>query len=122
MAGRRGVGPEKYWDVIVSSNELKKLIKQRADRYHVSFFKLAKEIGVDYEYLKKYYLNRVDVLSTPNIRQKQIIHLAELVGIDVRITLVMEEEEKFLGKLKQVRNRPYEHHGRSNKKKGTTTR
>lgn len=116
----RGPGPIKYWDVIVSSNELKKLIKERADRYHVDFFRLATEIGVDYDYFKNNYLNKVDVLSTPTIRQQQIINLAALVGIDIRITLVVEEEEKFLAKLKQVRNKPYVPYDGRHKKKRTT--
>lgn len=91
----------RYLDIIVSSSELKKLIKFRAEALNVSLYHVANAAGIRYATFKAYYLQEDDPKCSPALRQEHLIKVAEQLGIKIRVTLVLEDLEKVdITKLK----------------------
>ncbi|MEK0326672.1 MAG: hypothetical protein QQN63_13320 [Nitrosopumilus sp.] len=78
------------FDLILCSQELKKTIKGRIDKLEVSLFKLCEQLGFKYE-MVRLWMNITDPTNlNQRMKQWQVIVLAESLGIDIRITVVMK--------------------------------
>lgn len=80
---------------INTSNELRKLIFQQAERYSIPLTHICKKVRVDYrEFLKKYAnikeLSKKD--DSKILPDKKLVEIAELLGINVRIILVVKND------------------------------
>lgn len=84
----------KRTDIITDSRELKKLIVQRAKELNIHLPYAVKEAGMDWIKFKTFHLN-----SSNNegyrVPQKNLLILAKLLGIDVRIQLVIKSSENY---------------------------
>jgi len=84
--------PGYYYDVIVSSGEIKKLILHRIQELDVDLKLVLKEAGITEHAFKKTYLRSPDPVSTPALRQSHLISLLEVLGIDLKIRLIVEKD------------------------------
>jgi len=103
---RKGETTLRFWDIIVSSKELKKLMVERAKELDVSLFHVVRHAGINWSTFRTKYLYSEDVLSRPSIRQKHVLKVCEILGIDVRVTLNVVDPDKEV--LHKLRNKDYE--------------
>lgn len=89
---RKGSSPAFYYDIIVSSPEIKKLILHRIKVLDVDLKLVLKEAGIKEWAFKKRYLRHPDPVSTPALRQSHIISLLEVLGVKLKIQLVAEKD------------------------------
>ena len=81
------------FDLIVCSQELKKKIKERIDILKLSLYRLCAQLELDYK-KTQLWMNLSDPTnSNQRLKQWQVIQLAESLGIDIRITIVMKPLE-----------------------------
>jgi len=106
MSQRKGETRLRFWDIIVSSKELRKLIVERADELDVNIFHVVREAGLNWSTFKKRYLYSEDILSRPSIRQENILKVCEVLGLDIKLTITVTEPDKEL--LHKLRNKDYE--------------
>jgi len=85
--------PAYYYDMIVSSGEIKKVILARLDELEVDLNLVLKEAGITPHAFKKAYLRHPDPVSTPALRQSQLIKLLETLGVKLKIRLEVESKE-----------------------------
>ncbi len=101
-----------YLDIIVSSSEIKKLIKARAEALGLDLFKVAKEAGVSYRAFKKQYLQQDQPMSSPQLRQEHIIKILQVLGVLVKITVVETPLDKMSETyISSIRDKYYIDHG-----------
>ncbi len=80
----------KRFDLILCSQELKKEIKKRIVKLNVSLFNLCKQLDFNYEWVR-HWMNTSEPLSNNRkLKQWHAIRLAESLGIDIRITIVIK--------------------------------
>lgn len=82
-----------YYDVVISSGELKKLILSRIKELDVDLNLVLKEAGITNHAFKTKFLRDPDPVSTPKLRQSHIIRLLEVLGVKTRIQFVVENKE-----------------------------
>lgn len=76
------------FDIIICSQQLKKLIKERLDKLKVSLFELCEQLELNYRKVRL-WMNLADPInSNQAIKQWMVLIIAESLGIDVRITIV----------------------------------
>ena len=81
------------FDLIVCSQELKKVVKSRIDKLEVSLYRLCDQLNLKYDHVKL-WMNMTDpVNNNQRMKQWQVILLAESLGIDIRITVVLKPIE-----------------------------
>ena len=81
-----------YYDVIVSSVEIKKLILHRIDFLKVYLDLVLREAGITRHAFTTKYLLQKDPVSTPKLRQSHIESLLNVLGVDVKIQCVVEKD------------------------------
>lgn len=81
-----------YYDVIVSSAEIKKLILHRIDELDVDLKLVLREAGITNHAFKTKYLQHSDPVSTPKLRQSHIESLLNVLGIELRVNCVVEPD------------------------------
>ncbi len=81
-----------YYDVVVSSIEIKKLILHRIEELEVDLDLVLKEAGITKHAFKTKYLQQSDPVSTPKLRQSHIESLLNVLGIELRVTCVVEPD------------------------------
>ena len=82
-----------YYDLIISSGELKKLILARVDELGVNLSLALKEAGITDSSFRAKYLRTDNPVSTPALRQSHMIRLLEVLGIQTRVQFVVEDKE-----------------------------
>lgn len=78
----------KYRDIILDSSELKKVIKFRIKQLNIDNYTVCKENNVFYNVFKK-YLENDKSLSSPGLRQEHLINIAESLGINIRVQIII---------------------------------
>ena len=82
--------PFKFFDIIVSSSELKKLIIYRIEKLNLDHLQVCEANNVSYNSFKK-YLNNDKSLSTASLRQEHILNIAKSLGVNIRVQLVYND-------------------------------
>jgi len=82
-----------YYDLIISSGELKKLILARIEELDVNLSLVLKEAGIKDSTFRLKYLRTIDPVSTPALRQSHMIRLLVVLGIKTRVQFVVEDKE-----------------------------
>ena len=106
MSQRRGETRQRFWDIIVSSKELKKLIIERTEELDVKLFHVVKEAGMSWWSFRDNYLYSEDIMSGPSIRQATILKVCKILGIDVKMTITVVDPDPEL--ITKLRNKDYE--------------
>lgn len=81
-----------YYDVIVSSAEIKKLILHRIEFLEVDLDLVLKEAGITKNAFRTKYLEQKDPVSTPKLRQSHIESLLNVLGVEIKIQCVVERD------------------------------
>jgi len=84
--------PSYYYDIIVSSPEIKKLILHRIEVLQVDLKLVLREAGITEHAFKKAYLRHPEPASTPALRQSHIISLLEVLGVKLRVQVIAEKD------------------------------
>ena len=79
---------KKYLDFIVSSGEIKKLILDRAEILGLSIYQVCEEAGMNYDYFKKFYLQKQEPQCSFKLRQLDLIRIAAVVVVEIRLTIL----------------------------------
>jgi len=82
-----------YYDIIISSAELKKLILRRIKELDVDLKLVLEEAGVTHHAFNTKYLREKDPVSTPKLRQSHIMSILEVLGIDTQILFVVKNKD-----------------------------
>ena len=106
MQLRKGETTLRFFDIIVSSKELKKLISERAKELDVKLFHVVRHAGINWGTFKLNYLYAEDILSGPSIRQEHILKVCKTLGINARMTLTIVDPDPKV--LHELRNKDYE--------------
>ena len=85
-----------YYDLIVSSGEIKKLILKRIEDLEVDLDLVLKDAGISPYTFKTNYLRSTEPVSMPSLRQSHMIALLESLGIKVKITCVVRDKENVM--------------------------
>ena len=81
------------FDLILCSQEIKKTISSRIQKLNVSLFQLCEQLDYNYEYVRR-WMNLTDPTNqNQRMKQWQVIELAQSLGIDIRLTIVVKPEE-----------------------------
>ena len=81
-----------YYDMVISSGELKNLILHRIDELGVELPLVLKEAGITEHAFKTKYLRDPDPVSTPKLRQSHMIRLLEVLGIKAKMTFIVQTD------------------------------
>lgn len=81
-----------YYDLVISSGEVKRLILKRIEELDVDLKLVLKEAGVTYHAFLTKYLRQKDPVSTPKLRQSHIISILEVLGIKMRIQFIVDDK------------------------------
>lgn len=81
-----------YYDIIVSSTEIKKLILHRIDFLEVDLKLVLREAGITMNAFKSKYLEQIDPVSTPKLRQSHIESLLNVLGVELKVQCVVEKD------------------------------
>jgi len=80
---------KRYMDIIVQSSEIKKVLKERADKVGVSFYDLCRAAGVSYITFKAQYLDKSEPLCSPELRQEHVMEIGKLLGVKIRVMVAL---------------------------------
>lgn len=100
------------------SNELRKLILSQVEAYNISLAHLCESVFVDYRKFMSRYVNVKDLQKGVNFSSDKVIEIAQLVGLDIRMTIVIKDPKEFekgLPALKELIKEKYDK--RNNEKK-----
>lgn len=79
-----------HWCPIVSSHEIKRAIIERCNELGVSIMEVCLRADVSYNTVNRFYVNDDEPKSRPAIRPEDIIKIAELIGIKIRVRAFMK--------------------------------
>ena len=103
---------QNYLDIVVSSSEIKKLIKSRAEALELDLFKVPKEAGVSYRAFKTQYLQQDEPMSSPQLRQEHIVNILQVLGVKLKITVIAAPLDKMSETyVSSIRDKYYIDHG-----------
>lgn len=85
-----------YYDMIISSGELKKLILRRIKELDVDLKLVLEEAGVTHHAFNTKYLREKNPVSTPKLRQSHIMSILDVLGIDMQILFVVKDKDKVI--------------------------
>lgn len=103
--------------ILNNSDEIRKLIIHQATKYNIPFRHIARDMWTAYEKLLENYINIKDIHTSENLLpDHKIMHMAKLVGLDIRIVTVIKNEEKFKEEVKEIKKRLKEQYARNDKK------
>ncbi len=91
--------------IITQSKEIRKLLMERIEKDNISIFHLCKYLDVDYKNFVEGYL--LTTGKTRGIREKDVVKVAEFLGIKIRIQIVLLKAYD----IKEIKNKI---HGRRN--------
>lgn len=84
---------QRKFDLITCSQELRKVIKGRIEELSVSMHDLCSQIGINYRFVQS-WMNITDpAQNSQPMSQWDVIQLAEALGIDIRVTIVLKPKE-----------------------------
>ena len=81
-------GRFKYIDVIVSSGEIRKLFFSRCKELNVDPYRVAMKAGIPITTFKDKYVKEPEPSCTNELSQQKFIRALELVGIDIKISVI----------------------------------
>lgn len=82
------------FDIVTYSTELKKLLKERIPALGYRIKLVCYNADVDYEHFR-YYLNCKNPADKHlRIRQSHILSICDQLGIDIRIKIIIKDEEQ----------------------------
>ena len=92
-----------YNDPIVSSAKIKRLIVNKILEYDLDPKLLSVAIGLDENKLSSLYLKKKAPMRTPNLSSYDIINLANILGIAIKINIYLKPlEEVNVENIKQM--------------------
>jgi len=83
-----------YYDVVISSVEIKKLILHRIEFLDVDLDLVLREAGITKHAFRTKYLEQNDPVSTPKLRQSHIESLLNVLGVELKVQCVVERDPK----------------------------
>lgn len=83
-----------YNDPIVSSSEIKRLIVKKIIEHNLDPKLLSVAIGLDEGKLSSLYLKKKEPMRTPNLSSYDIINLANILGISIKINVYLKPLEE----------------------------
>ena len=96
------------FDIITCSQELKKLIQGRLAELRVSLFKLCEQLDFKYEHVRL-WMNIADPINNnQRLKQWQVIRLADSLGIDIRVTIVIKPTKTAWAKVYNPKDGKYD--------------
>ena len=93
----------RYFDIIVSSKQLKELFLDRCNAFDVDPERVAIEAGMPITQLWNGWLNNRDSICTKQLDQEMVLTVLRLVGINVRLTVFHSDIEEV--DLEWIRNK-----------------
>jgi hypothetical protein len=84
-----------YNDPIVSSAEIKRIIVSKIIEYDLDPRLLSVAIGLDETKLSNLYLKKKKPMRTPNLSSYEIINLASILGVQIKINLYLKPSEEI---------------------------
>lgn len=88
-------------DIILNSKELKKMIIRRSEEFGIHLSYVAQEVGIPWRNLRISYLNSVDESTTPAFSHGDLIKMADILGIDVKVRLIIRDQSYDGEKMKE---------------------
>jgi hypothetical protein len=82
-----------YFDVIVSSAEIKRVIVERAKHLNVDLSLIADSIGINPDSFKTKYIYAKEPKRSPTLGPIDIIDIADAIGIKIRVNCYVEPDE-----------------------------
>lgn len=82
-----------YIDVIISSGEIRRLFFQRCKELQLDVYRMAMEAGINPATFKRAYVDTPTPTATKRFPQKKFLTLLELVGINIRVTVILDTPE-----------------------------
>jgi aminopeptidase C len=83
-----------YVDVIISSGEIRRLFFQRCKELQVDVYRMAMQVGIQPTTFKRAYVDEPNPTATKRFPQKKFLDLLELVGINIRVTVILDPTEQ----------------------------
>ena len=78
-------------DVIICSKELKKVVRERIKNLNTSLYKVCKVGDFDYKKFSN-FMNAEDPMNNNvRVKQMQVLELCKSIGIDVRVSVRVNE-------------------------------
>ena len=77
-----------HWCPIVSSKKIKKEIIDRCNDLGVSLYEVVSRADVSWGTIKNFYMKEEEPNSRPSLRAEEIMKIAELVGIEIRVAVL----------------------------------
>ena len=78
--------------IINQSYELRKLIIHQAERFNIPLIHICKRVGIDIDRFISGYCNKRNLSTTyPLVTDSELLEIASLLGVDVRIQLVVKK-------------------------------
>lgn len=89
--------------LLVKSNELRKILIHCSKLHNIPFAHICSFLNIDYVNFLKFYLNRNDLNSNTKhiVKDDDIIKIATLLGIDIRIVIVKKGADEYKGHLRK---------------------
>jgi aminopeptidase C len=88
-----------YIDVIISSGEIRRLFFQRCKELQVDVYRMAMQVGINPTTFKRAYVDVPNPTATKRFPQKKFLDLLEIVGINIRVTVIVDPVELIHKKL-----------------------
>ena len=110
-----------HWCPIVSSKKIKKEIVDRCNDLGVSMYELVSRADVSWSTVKNFYLKDEDPDSRPSLRAEDLMKIAELIGIEIRVAVLRKPIEdvnrekllndKFIPHAQRKKNKKFDRNG-----------
>lgn len=95
---REDTKADSFVDIIADSKEFKNLLVRRSEELRIPLKKICPLVNVNWEKFRKYYLNSLAGEEKGyRPKQRQLINMAEILGVDVRVKLIILSEESYDG-------------------------
>jgi hypothetical protein len=84
-----------HWCPIVSSKKIKKEIIERCNDLGVSLYEVVSRADVSWGTVKSFYMKTEEPESRPSLRAEDIMKIAELIGIEIRVAVLRKPIENI---------------------------
>ena len=85
----------KYIDVIVSSGLIKQEFLKRCNELSIDPYAVGLKASISTNILRDHYINDAFPKCSSSFPQKKFLKMIELVGIDVRVTVILKPLDKL---------------------------
>ena len=95
----------KKYDLIICSQEVKKIIKQRISQSHLNVEQICQRLDLDFVHIRE-YLRTISPIRKKQqgrgmIAQWELFRLSEALGINIKVTLMLSPfEDCLINKIK----------------------